>query len=247
MRRARFAANGTVYEGTVQEDGQLLSDQGRVFESEQVTWLPPVVPPKVLGLAINYAEHMKELDLKFPDMPVLFIKANTSLVGHGGEVVYPTGAEYMHYEGELAVVIGRTCRKVTRQNALDYVRGYTIANDVTVRDFVLNFYRPPIKAKSFDTFGPLGPWIVEGEIENPAGLELKTFVNGELRQHGNTRDLIFDVPYLIEYISDFMTLEANDVILTGTPKGISPIHPGDLVRVEIEGIGALENRIVAEE
>src|SRR5205823_1470586 len=112
MKRVRFAVDGGVHEGTVREDGRLLSEQGKAYAPDKVTWLPPVVPPKVLGLAINYADHMAELDLKFPPMPVLFIKANTSLIGNGGAVVYPTGAEYMHYEGELAVVLGRTCRKV---------------------------------------------------------------------------------------------------------------------------------------
>jgi 5-oxopent-3-ene-1,2,5-tricarboxylate decarboxylase/2-hydroxyhepta-2,4-diene-1,7-dioate isomerase len=142
-------------------------------------------------------------------------------------------------------VIGKTGRRIAAVDAMQYVGGYTIVNDVTVRDFVTNMYRPPIKAKGFDTFGPIGPWVVEGEIDDPNNLDVRTYVNGELRQHGNTRDLIFSIPQIIEYISEFMTVKPGDMILTGTPKGISHIYPGDIVRIEIEGVGALENPVVA--
>jgi 5-oxopent-3-ene-1,2,5-tricarboxylate decarboxylase/2-hydroxyhepta-2,4-diene-1,7-dioate isomerase len=152
----------------------------------------------------------------------------------------------MHYENELAVVIGRRCRKVSASNALDVVRGYTIANELTIRDYVRNFYRPPVKAKGWDTFCPLGPYLVEDEIADPHALELRTYVNGELRQHGNTKDLILRIPELIAYITTFMTLEAGDILLTGTPKGVSHIYPGDRMRLEIDGLEALENTVVAE-
>src|SRR6185437_6696980 len=188
-----------------------------------------------------------ELGLPLPETPVLFIKAHNTLIGHRAPVVAPAGVQYMHYEAELGVVIGREGRRVTRAEAMAHVGGYTIVNDVTVRDFVTNMYRPPIKAKGFDTFGPIGPWLVEDEIADPHSLEVRTYVNGELRQWGSTNDLIFDIPAIIEYISEFMTIRPGDVILTGTPKGISHIYPGDTVRIEIDGLGALENPIIADD
>jgi 5-oxopent-3-ene-1,2,5-tricarboxylate decarboxylase/2-hydroxyhepta-2,4-diene-1,7-dioate isomerase len=160
--------------------------------------------------------------------------------------VYPSGAEYLHYEVELAVVIGRTCRFVRAADAYGVIRGYTIANDVTVRDFIRNFYRPPVRAKGYDTFGPVGPWVVEREIDDPHTLRLRTYVNGELLQEGTTALLLHRIPALVEFISSIMTLEPDDLILTGTPKGISPVHPGDRMRLEIDRIGALENPVVAD-
>lgn len=245
MRRVRFIAQGQYHEGEAR-DGQLLDEAGRGHDPAAVTWLPPVDPPKVIGLALNYADHAAELELKAPEAPALFFKPRTALVGHRAPVIYPAGVEYMHYEAELAVVIGRRCKRVPAERAYDYVRGYTVANDVTVRDFVQNLYRPPVKAKGWDSFGPLGPWLVEDEIADPSGLTVRSYVNGELRQEGNTAHFIHGVPQIIEYISFFMTLEENDVLLTGTPKGLSHVYAGDVMRVEVEGIGALENPVVAE-
>ncbi|MGH9175120.1 MAG: fumarylacetoacetate hydrolase family protein, partial [Vicinamibacterales bacterium] len=136
---------------------------------------------------------------------------------------------------------------VNTSAAMDYVLGYTIANDVTVRDFVTNVFRPPVKAKGFDTFGPLGPYLVVDEIDDPHNLEIRAYVNDELRQTGNTSLLVRNIPAIIEYISAFMTLEPNDVLLTGTPKGLSHIYPGDVLRMEVDGLGALENTVVADE
>ncbi len=159
-------------------------------------------------------------------------------------MIYPHGAKYMHYECELAVVIGRNARRVKAKDAYDYVAGYTIANDLVVRDYVTNTFRPPIRGKGWDTFGPCGPYLVtKDEIPNPHNLWLLASVNGERRQEGNTRDMIHTIPELIEYISLFMTLEPDDMIFTGTPKGISHVHPGDVMRLEIEGLEALENDI----
>ncbi|MDI3340894.1 MAG: fumarylacetoacetate hydrolase family protein, partial [Sphaerobacter sp.] len=191
-------------------------------------------------------EHARELGLETPTAPVLFFKPLTSLIGHRAPIVYPIGVTQLHYEVELAVVIGRRCRKVRADRAHDVIRGYTVANDVTARDFITNYFRPPVKAKGFDTFGPLGPWVVEGEDIDPDNLTLRAYVNGELRQEGHTSKLIHKVGSIIEYISDFMTLEPDDVILTGTPEGISFVQPGDTLRVEVVGVGALENPIVAE-
>ena len=246
MRRVRFAAEGTIHAGTF-SDGVLHDGGGRAHDPASVVWLPPVLPTKVVGLALNFADLADELGIRTPEEPALFFKPLSSLIGHRAPVVYPAGAEYMHYEVELAVVIGRTCRRVRAGRAYDVIRGYTIANDLTVRDFVKNFYRPPVRAKGYDTFGPVGPWVVEGEIADPHALGLRAYVNGELRQEGTTAHLIHRVPELVEFISAIMTLEPDDLILTGTPKGISHVHPGDLMRLEIDGIGALENPVVADQ
>ncbi len=245
MRQTRFAVDGTIHVGEFR-DGRLHDRAGRAYNPDTVVWLPPVLPTKVVGLALNYAEHAAELGMTSPEEPALFIKPLSSLIGHRAPVIYPSGAEYLHYEVELAVVIGRTCRSVRAADAYGVIRGYTIANDVTVRDFIRNFYRPPVRAKGYDTFGPIGPWVVEGEIEDPHALRLRTYVNGELRQEGTTALLLHRIPHLVEFISSIMTLEPDDLILTGTPKGISPVHPGDRMRLEIDGIGALENPVVAD-
>jgi 5-oxopent-3-ene-1,2,5-tricarboxylate decarboxylase/2-hydroxyhepta-2,4-diene-1,7-dioate isomerase len=245
MKVARFETHGHVYQGFLQE-GQLRTLSGQAFDPEAVTYLPPVAAfTKMIGLALNYSDHAAELNLQLPPQPVLFNKNPNTLIGHRQPIVAPRGVEYMHYENELVVVIGRRCRRVPAGQALGVVSGYTIGNDVTVRDFVNDWYRPPVKAKGFDTFGPLGPWLVTAdEIPDPGQLELRTYVNGELRQRGNTRDLIHTIPSLIEHVTEFMTLEPGDMLWTGTPKGISPIRPGDSLRLEIDGIGALENPVV---
>ena len=248
MKIARFAVDGILHEGMVREDGNLVVAGGAVYAPEQVVWLPPVIPSKVLGLALNFADHAAELDMQTPPEPALFFKPNSALIGHRAPIVYPTGVEYMHYEAELAVVIGKRCRNVPADRAGEVIAGYTIANDVTIRDFVRDFYRPPVRAKGYDTFGPVGPYLVSpDEIPDVNDVELRAYVNGELRQKGNTSQLIRSIPELIEFISMIMTLERGDMIWTGTPKGISHIYPGDEVRLEIDGIGALENFIVAEE
>ncbi len=245
MRSARFIADGRVHRGRL--DGDLLVDaRGGAHRAEEVLWLPPVAPSKIVGFALTYRDHAAELHIEAPPEPAVFFKPQSSLVGHGAPVVYPTGVEYLHYEAELAVVIGRRCRKVRPEAVSEHVLGYTIANDVTVRDFIKNFYRPPVKAKGWDTFCPLGPVLVEGEVADPHCLGLRAFVNGELRQQGTTADLAMTVWELIAFLSDFMTLEPDDVILTGTPKGISHVHPGDRMRIEVDGLGALENPVVAE-
>lgn len=248
MKLVRFRAHGRDHHGQINAAGDLLSDQGSLFKPDDVTWLPPVVPTKVVGLALNYAEHASELKMDTPPEPALFFKPLSSLTGHNSPVIYPADVQYMHYEVELAVVIGRRCRRVSQDQAFDYILGYTIANDVTVRDFVANFYRPPVRAKGYDTFGPLGPYLTTAdEIPNPGQLELRAYVNNELRQQGNTSQMILSIPELVEYISAFMTLEAGDMIWTGTPKGISHVYPGDVMRLEIDGLGVLENTVVAEQ
>jgi 5-oxopent-3-ene-1,2,5-tricarboxylate decarboxylase/2-hydroxyhepta-2,4-diene-1,7-dioate isomerase len=245
MKRARFLVHGRYHEGVLIDPRVLRDETGYEHKVDDVVFLPPVEPHTMIGLALNYADHAAELAIAQPEEPALFFKPLNTLIGHLGQVIYPTGVEYMHYENELAVVIERRCRNVNENTALDVVRGYTIANELTIRDFVHNFYRPPVKAKGWDTFCPLGPYLVEDEIEDPHALELRTYVNGELRQQGNTKDLIRNIPELIAYITSFMTLDAGDVILTGTPKGVSHIYPNDQMRLEIDGLEALENSVVA--
>jgi len=243
MKIARFISRGGTLRGILR-NGMLIDPSGETHDPNQVQFLLPVNPGKVLALALNYKDHAAELELKQPEQPALFWKPNTSLLPHRGTVIYPHGAKFMHYECELAVVIGSHARRVKAKDAYDYVAGYTIANDLVVRDYVTNTFRPPIRSKGWDTFGPCGPYLVtKDEIANPHNLWLRASVNGEKRQEGNTRDMIHTIPELIEYISFFMTLEPDDMIFTGTPKGISHVHPGDVMRLEIEGLEALDNDI----
>jgi 5-oxopent-3-ene-1,2,5-tricarboxylate decarboxylase / 2-hydroxyhepta-2,4-diene-1,7-dioate isomerase len=247
MKLVRFAADGRVQYGHY-EYNRVVAENGMTYSPNEIMWLPPVEPHvKAIGLALNYSDRAVEFDLEKPKNPVLFNKNSTTFIGHKGRVIYPAGVEYLHYENELVVVLNQRCRNVKADQANSVILGYTIGNDVTVRDFVENYYRPPVKAKGFDTFGPLGPWIVTpDEIPDPGNLTLRTFVNGELRQEGNTKDLTYGVYELIEFITGFMTLEAGDMIWTGSPQGISHVHPGDVMRCEIDGIGVLENTVIDE-
>ncbi|MDI3269290.1 MAG: fumarylacetoacetate hydrolase family protein [Bacillota bacterium] len=248
MSRARFIAEGRLLEGEWRHgEGVLLTAEGRRFLEEEVTFLPPVNPRTVVGLALNFADHAGELSLEVPKEPILFIKPVSSLIGHGAPVRYPKGVQYMHYEGELAVVVGRESRRLRAGEALEAVAGFTLANDVTVRDFVGNFYRPPVRAKGFDTFGPLGPALYSlEELGDPGKVQLEVRVNGEVRQAGNTSHWIFDIGEVLEFITAFMTLYPGDVVLMGTPPGISPVKPGDVMEVAIPGLATLRNLVVAE-
>jgi 5-oxopent-3-ene-1,2,5-tricarboxylate decarboxylase/2-hydroxyhepta-2,4-diene-1,7-dioate isomerase len=174
----------------------------------------------------------------------VFLKGERALNGHRQTTVRPAGVQFMHYECELTVVIGRTAKKVKRGDAYDYIAGYTVANDYAIRDYLENWYRPNLRVKNRDGATPLGPWLVDArDIADPMALALQTTVNGKLTQQGSTKDMIFDVPFLVEYFSSFMTLNPGDLILTGTPDGVVDCQPGDVVVTEIEGIGALMNTI----
>ncbi|EOV6159750.1 4-hydroxyphenylacetate degradation bifunctional isomerase/decarboxylase [Enterobacter ludwigii] len=202
----------------------------------------------LFALGLNYADHASELAFTPPTEPLVFIKAPNTVTGDNQTSVRPNNIEYMHYEAELVVVIGKTAHKVSEREAMDYVAGYTVCNDYAIRDYLENYYRPNLRVKSRDGLTPLSPHIVPKEaIPDPHNLTLHTFVNGELRQQGTTADLIFSIPFLIAYLSEFMTLQPGDMIATGTPKGLSDVQPGDEVVVEVEGVGRLVNRIVSEE
>lgn len=247
-RSGRVIASGRFEQVWQEDDGAVVTASGRHLDESAVSWLPPFEPGAILAVALNYRDHAAELALDEPDQPALFPKFRNALVGHRGTIVRPRGIEYMHYETELAVVIGRSARRVREADALDVVKGYTVANDLVVRDFVINHFRPPIKPKNFDTFLPLGPWLVDAAaVPDPQDLRIRTFVNGEQRQEGHTGDMIYSVAALIAYVTEFMTLQENDVLLTGTPKGISHVHAGDRIRCEVDGVGALVNEVVAEE
>ncbi|MCX6397632.1 MAG: fumarylacetoacetate hydrolase family protein [Propionibacteriales bacterium] len=211
------------------------------YALSSVRLLSPVIPrSKVVGIGRNYAAHAREMGGDVPDEPLMFIKPNTSVIGPEDPIFYPRQSNEVHYEGELAIVISRPCREVPAAKYADVIQGYTVGNDVTARDLQRKdgqFTR----AKGFDSFCPLGPWI-ETELD-PADLAVKTYVNGDLKQDGRTSDMIFGIPELIEYVTSVMTLLPGDVILTGTPEGVGPVQPDDEIEIFIEGIGNLTNKV----
>jgi 2-keto-4-pentenoate hydratase/2-oxohepta-3-ene-1,7-dioic acid hydratase in catechol pathway len=221
---------------------KLLSEEHRL---EDVRLLAPVLPrSKVIGIGRNYAAHAAELGNEVPSEPVFFIKPNTSVIGPGDPIFYPPQSANVHYEGELAVVIGRICRDVPAAQATDVIHGYTIGNDVTARDLQKQDGRFT-RAKGFDSFCPLGPWI-ETDLDPQHfadGVSVQTHLNGDLQQDGSTKDMVFDIPTLVEYVSSVMTLLPGDVILTGTPEGVGPMEVGDEVEVSIAGLGTLTNKV----
>jgi 2-keto-4-pentenoate hydratase/2-oxohepta-3-ene-1,7-dioic acid hydratase in catechol pathway len=200
-------------------------------------------PGKILGVGRNYRAHAAELDNTVPTEPLLFFKPPTAIIESGQPIVRPRGQWRVDFEGELGVIIGKTCRRVSRADAMSYVAGYTIVNDVTVRDLQKKDGQWT-RAKGFDTFCPCGPFV-SGEINPALGVFVETKLNGERKQHGFTRDFIFSVPRLLVYITAAMTLEPGDVISTGTPAGVGPMAAGDTVEVSIEGLGVLKNPVEA--
>lgn len=250
-RSARVAYGGALHDAVEHDAGVRLTD-GRVLAETEVVWLPPFEVGSIIALGINYVDHAKELakelTMSAKDEPLAFLKAPNTLIGHRGVTRRPRDATFMHYECELAVIVGQTAKNVARRDAMNVVAGYTVANDYAVRDYLENWYRPNLRVKNRDGCTVLGPWFVPAAgIPDPHALALRTFVNGRLTQSGNTRDLINDVPALIEYLSSFMTLAPGDVILTGTPEGVVNVNPGDEVVTEIDGIGRLVNTIVGDD
>ncbi|MCG8379004.1 MAG: fumarylacetoacetate hydrolase family protein [Proteobacteria bacterium] len=221
---------------------------------EEVQLLAPIIKPdKFFGVSLNYADHIKETGLEQPEYPTFFNKQNSCVTGPGSPIHRPKVSEKLDYEGELGIVIGKRCRHVNREQAKNVIAGYTIVNDVSVRDWQMRSHTWTL-GKSFDTHGPIGPWIVTtDEIGDPHQLAIKTWVNEDLRQDSNTKHLIFDCYYLIEYLSQVMTLEPGDIIATGTSSGVGVkmkprgyMKPGDTVKIEIEKIGTLINPVIEE-
>lgn len=206
----------------------------------EATLLPPVQPGKIVCIGRNYAAHAAEHHAEVPAEPMIFLKPPSALIGHGAAIELPQNAGRVDHEAELAVIIGQRARDVSAEDALDMVLGYTCANDVSAREYQRKDGQWG-RAKGFDTFCPLGPWI--NTDLDPADLAIRASVNGDTKQDSRTSQMVFNVPALIAFISGIMTLEPGDVILTGTPAGVSPLVSGDTVRVEIEGIGALENLV----
>ena len=249
MKHARVVVDGRTHDAT-ERDGQLLLGDGRLVAFDAVQWLPPlkptVRPRTILALGLNYADHAKELAFKAPEEPLVFIKGEGTLIGHRQPTRRPAGVQFMHYECELVAVIGKTARRVKRDDAHAFIAGYTVANDYAIRDYLENWYRPNLRVKNRDTCTPIGPWLVDAaDVPDAMNLALQTTVNGKVTQSGNTRDMIFTVPFLVEYFSAFMTLNAGDLILTGTPDGVVDCQPGDVVVTSIEGVGELVNTIAA--
>jgi 2-keto-4-pentenoate hydratase/2-oxohepta-3-ene-1,7-dioic acid hydratase in catechol pathway len=258
-------AAGRVALASLQEDGSALEIRGDLFGAYEVTGtkaevakiLAPLRPASIWCIGLNYRQHAAETGAKLPSHPVLFFKGPGALQNPGDPIVLPTHlrSDKVDYECELAVVIGRTCKNVSRENALGYVLGYACANDVSARDWQKDWGGSQwCRGKTFDTFFPLGPCLVTREsIPNPSGLRIRTILNGETMQDSNTDDLIFDVPALISFLSGSTTLETGTVISTGTPHGVGMarkppvwLKPGDEITVEIDRIGKLTNPVIAE-
>jgi 2-keto-4-pentenoate hydratase/2-oxohepta-3-ene-1,7-dioic acid hydratase in catechol pathway len=247
MKYVRFEKSGQVRSGILEGDLVIPLEgavwnakplEGEGFPIGQVKLLAPVEPGNIFCVGRNYSEHAKELGNELPGEPLIFLKGTNALVGPEGVICIPSWAGRVDYEGELAVVIGKPCRNIQERDAMDVIFGLTCLNDVTARDLQKkdgNLTR----SKSFDTFCPVGPWIVDGR--EASGRKIETRLNGKVVQSADTGMMIFPVPRLIAHISRFATLRPGDVIATGTPAGVGPLKPGDRVEVEIEGIGILEN------
>lgn len=246
MKHARIRYEGSIHAVTVEDDNTVRLADGRWLAEDQVEWLAPATG-SMFALGLNYADHAKELAFAPPTEPLAFVKSPGTYTGHNQITWRPDNVAYMHYECELVAVIGKPARNVKRENALEYVAGYTVCNDYAIRDYLENYYRPNLRVKNRDATTPVGPWIVDvADVPDVSDLTLRTWINGELKQEGSTKDMIFDIPYLIEYLSSFMTLQPGDMIATGTPEGLADVVPGDEVVVEVQGVGRLVNRIVSE-
>jgi 2-keto-4-pentenoate hydratase/2-oxohepta-3-ene-1,7-dioic acid hydratase in catechol pathway len=253
MKIVRYQ-EGTVIKWGVIEEKMVREMEGDPFEHfhlssktkkiEEVKLLSPCLPSKIVALGLNYRDHAAEVKMELPKEPLLFLKPSTSVIGPGEPIVYPKMSKRVDYEAELAVVIRKKAKAVPEERAAEYILGYSCLNDVTARDL-----QPKdgqwTKSKGFDTFAPIGPWIVT-EID-PHHLDISSYLNGERRQHSNTKNLLFGPYQLVSFISCVMTLLPGDVIATGTPSGIGPMAIGDRIDVVIEGIGTLSNNVVAEE
>ncbi|MDW5416663.1 fumarylacetoacetate hydrolase family protein [Iodobacter sp. CM08] len=246
MKHARILYQEQIHAVLVNDDHSVTLSNGQILAAAAVEWLPPT-QGTIFALGLNYADHAAELAFSPPAEPLVFLKSPATLTGHNKVSVRPDNIHYMHYECELLVIIGKRAKNIQREQAMDYVAGYSVCNDYAVRDFLENYYRPNLRVKNRDTLTPVGPWWVDkADVADPANLTLSTWVNGELKQQGNTRDMVFDIPFLIEYLSGFMTLMPGDMIATGTPEGLANVVPGDEVITEIEGVGRLVNHIVSE-
>lgn len=249
MKYARFLADGKEKLGTVEGDiikeieGDFFTEYrvtDKEYKESDVTILPPCIPQKIVAVGLIYKDHIEELGFPFPEEPIIFFKPTTGIIGHGEDIIYPSMSKRVDYEAELAIVIKDRIKDIDEKEALKHVIGYTCFNDVTARDLQKKDIQWT-RAKAFDTFSPIGPWIVD-DI-NPNNLLVESYLNGERRQSSNTKNFIFSIEKLVSFISRVMTLLPGDVIATGTPYGVGPMNPGDEIEIRIEGIGSLTNRV----
>ncbi len=250
MKIVRFTTDSKVKYGILKGNSiqaikdkpyRYLKPSGQHYQLSEVKLLSPCTPSKIVALGLNYRSHAEEVKATLPNAPLIFIKPSTAVIGPEDNIIYPSTSHRVDYEGELGVVIKKPVWRVSTAEALDYVLGYTCFNDVTARDLQYND-RQWTRAKGFDTFAAVGPCI-ETELD-PGDVVLKTYLNGELKQQGNTSDLIYPIRELINFISHVMTLLPGDIIATGTPSGIGAMYPGDTVEIRIEPIGTLRNFVV---
>ncbi len=255
MKIGRFKRGKEVFYGVIEGssiypllenpfDNDSYKARGQRISLSEVNILSPSCPSKVVAVGLNYRDHAEELGMAVPNEPIIFLKPPTSVIGPGESILYPSGVSQLDYEAELAIVIKKMCCKVSKEEASQYIFGFTCGNDVTARDLQRKDGQWT-RAKSFDTFAPLGPWV-ETDFNFRNG-KIKLFLNGEEKQSSSFSQMIFDPHYLVSFISHIMTLCPGDVIMTGTPPGVGPMSPGDEVEVVIEGIGILKNRVVEEE
>ncbi len=235
----RIECNGELYEGHIEIKGKSLFVEGKELPLDEISYLPPVNPSKIICIGANYMDHIREMNHEVPKNPVIFLKPPSAVIPHEGEILLPKTSRRVDYEGELALVISKKGKDIQKDEWEEYVMGFMCFNDVTARDLQQEDGQWT-RAKSFDTFAPMGPFIVDVD---PFNLEIITKVNEKVRQQSNTSNLIFHVPELIEFISHIMTLEKGDVISTGTPSGVGPLNKGDVVEVMIEKIGTLRNYV----
>jgi 2-keto-4-pentenoate hydratase/2-oxohepta-3-ene-1,7-dioic acid hydratase in catechol pathway len=254
MRIVRFVSQGKTRHGLLQEKDQVqpLADspfenihpEGEILPLDQVTILAPCLPSKIVAVGLNYRDHAEEVGMPIPEEPMLFMKPGTAVIGPGGKIIIPEMSERVDYEAELGVVMGKRIFRASKEDARKAILGYTCVNDVTARDLQMKDIQFT-RAKGFDTFAPMGPWI-ETDLD-PQALAIETFLNGEQKQKSSTSQLVFDSYHLVHFISWIMTLNPGDVIATGTPAGIGPMQAGDRVEVRVEGIGSLVNEVALPE
>jgi len=252
MKLGRFKKNTKTFYGVISDNRvfEMLNpfenklETIKEYKLEELEILVPTIPTKIVCVGLNYVDHAKELNMKIPDEPIIFLKPSTSVIGNNEDIIYPISSKRVDYEAELAVVIKKKCRNIDENEVENYILGYTCFNDITARDLQKKDIQWT-RAKSFDTFAPLGPYVVEDKFD-PNNLEIKMYKNGEIVQSSNTENFIFKIEKIVSFISKIMTLLPGDVITTGTPPGVGEVKIGDELVVEIEKIGRLKNRVLGE-